>query len=110
MTMQASPSEWLIRLAFGGVGLIHLLPFAGVLGRAVLERAYGVSIGQGSDLTILMQHRRLVWFAGCSLFWRSDPQCLALAGGLCGAGEYAQLRVDRSATAAWRANYQDTLD
>ena len=61
MTMHISPSEWLIRIAFGGVGAIHLLPLAGVLGRPLLERAYGVQLGAGQDLVILMQHRALLF-------------------------------------------------
>lgn len=54
-------SEWLIRLSFGVTGLIHMLPLAGLLGRPMLERAYGISLGEGQDLTILMQHRALLF-------------------------------------------------
>ena len=54
-------SEWFIRISFGLTGLIHVLPLAGVLGRSMLERAYGVSLGDGQDLTILMQHRALLF-------------------------------------------------
>jgi hypothetical protein len=54
-------TEWLIRLVFGAAGLIHLLPLAGLLGRSVLERAYGVHLGEGHDLLILMQHRALLF-------------------------------------------------
>jgi hypothetical protein len=53
--------EWLIRLAFAATGVIHLLPVAGLLGRAVLERAYGIQLGEGHDLLILMQHRALLF-------------------------------------------------
>ncbi len=54
-------SEWLIRLSFGVTGLIHILPLTGLLGRTMLERAYGVTLGDGQDLTILMQHRALLF-------------------------------------------------
>ena len=54
-------NEWFIRIVFGLTGLIHVLPLAGVLGRYMLERAYGVSLGEGQDLTILMQHRALLF-------------------------------------------------
>ena len=54
-------SEWLIRLSFGVTGLIHVLPLTGLLGRSMLERAYGVTLGDGHDLTILMQHRALLF-------------------------------------------------
>ena len=59
--MTATPTEWLIRLGFTVAGLIHLLPLVGLLGRSTLERGYGVDLGQGNDLTILMQHRALLF-------------------------------------------------
>ncbi|OYU41873.1 MAG: phosphopantetheine adenylyltransferase, partial [Burkholderiales bacterium PBB4] len=54
-------TEWLIRSAFAAVGGIHLLPLMGLLGRPMLERAYGDNLGQGQDLVILMQHRALLF-------------------------------------------------
>ncbi len=54
-------NEWVIRLSFAITGLIHILPLAGLLGRPTLERAYGVTLGEGNDLTILMQHRALLF-------------------------------------------------
>lgn len=54
-------SEWLIRASFAIAGLIHALPLAGLLGRPMLERAYGIQLGEGNDLTILMQHRALLF-------------------------------------------------
>ena len=59
--MTATPTEWLIRLGFAVAGVIHLLPLVGLLGRSTLERGYGVDLGQGNDLTILMQHRALLF-------------------------------------------------
>jgi hypothetical protein len=60
--MSAQPwTEWLIRFAFFVAGLIHLLPLAGLLGRPLLERAYGIQLGEGQDLVILMQHRALLF-------------------------------------------------
>lgn len=60
--------EWMIRLSFAVTGLIHVLPLAGLFGRPLLERAYGITLGEGHDLTILMQHRALLFgllAAGC---------------------------------------------
>lgn len=54
-------TEWLIRLSFAVTALIHVLPLAGLFGRPLLERAYGVTLGEGHDLTILMQHRALLF-------------------------------------------------
>lgn len=60
--MNAIPwTEWFIRGAFALTGLIHLLPLAGVMGRATLERVYGVHLGEGHDLVILMQHRAVLF-------------------------------------------------
>ena len=59
--MTLPTSEWVIRLSFAVTGLIHVLPLAGLLGRPLLERAYGVHLGEGHDLTILMQHRSLLF-------------------------------------------------
>lgn len=52
--------EWFVRAAFAVVGAVHLLPATGLLGRAVLERAYGVTLPSG-DLLVLMQHRALLF-------------------------------------------------
>ncbi len=76
--MSAAWPEWLIRAAFAITGVIHVLPLVGLLGRAALERAYGVKLGDGQDLVILMQHRALMFgvlasacFAAISLpHWR----------------------------------------
>lgn len=54
-------TEWVIRGTFALTGLIHLLPLAGVLGRGTLERAYGIQLGEGQDLVILMQHRAVLF-------------------------------------------------
>lgn len=54
-------TEWFIRISFAITGLIHALPLLGLLGRPMLERAYGVNLGEGHDLTILMQHRALLF-------------------------------------------------
>jgi hypothetical protein len=62
-------TEWLIRIAFLATGAIHVLPVAGVLGRAILERAYGVHLGEGQDLVILMQHRAVLFgLIACACF------------------------------------------
>jgi hypothetical protein len=54
-------NEWVIRLSFAVTGLIHVLPLAGLFGRPLLERAYGITLGEGHDLAILMQHRALLF-------------------------------------------------
>jgi hypothetical protein len=67
--MNTAWTEWLTRGAFAVTGLIHLLPLAGLLGRATLERAYGVTLGTGQDLVILMQHRALLFgLLACACF------------------------------------------
>lgn len=59
--MSPMTNEWVIRLSFAVTGLIHVLPLAGLFGRPLLERAYGITLGEGHDLTILMQHRALLF-------------------------------------------------
>ena len=54
-------NEWVIRFSFAVTGLVHVLPLAGLFGRPILERAYGITLGEGHDLTILMQHRALLF-------------------------------------------------
>ena len=54
-------NEWLIRFSFAATGLVHVLPLAGLFGRSILERAYGITLGEAHDLTILMQHRALLF-------------------------------------------------
>jgi hypothetical protein len=56
----AQYQEWFLRLAFVIVGLIHLLPLSGVLGRKLLERAYGIEVNS-SNLQILLQHRAVMF-------------------------------------------------
>jgi hypothetical protein len=66
-------TEWIIRIAFAVAGVVHLLPLAGLLGRPLLERAYGISLGEGQDVVILMQHRAM-------LFGLLACACLAAVG------------------------------
>lgn len=66
------------------VGIIHLLPIAGVLGVARLDALYGITIANG-DLAILMRHRAVL-FGLLGLFlvfaaFRPHLQLLALIGG-----------------------------
>lgn len=57
---QTPAAEWFVRVVFALVGLVHLLPATGVLGRRVLEKAYGVALPT-ADLLVLMQHRALMF-------------------------------------------------
>jgi hypothetical protein len=74
--MKANLTEWLIRLSFAVAGVIHVLPLAGVLGRAVLEPSYGVRLGDGHDLEILLRHRALMFgiLAATCFFAVAQPQ------------------------------------
>jgi hypothetical protein len=58
-----TPAAWqegFIRLVFLAVAAVHLLPATGVLGRPVLERAYGIVL-TSPDLLVLLQHRALLF-------------------------------------------------
>jgi hypothetical protein len=52
--------EWILRLIFVLVGLIHLPPLAGLMGQTILEKAYGIKVSSPS-LQILLQHRALLF-------------------------------------------------
>jgi hypothetical protein len=77
--------EWFTRLAFAIAGTVHLPPVAGLLGKSMLEKAYGVNLGS-SDLVILMQHRALLfgllaaacWIAVWQAAWRWPAGGMAL--------------------------------
>lgn len=49
--MSPTVQESIIRLSFAVTGLIHILPLGGVVGRPALERAYGITLGEGNDLS-----------------------------------------------------------
>ncbi len=86
--------EWVVRLGFAITGIVHALPLAGLLGRGMLERSYGVSLGEGQDLVILMQHRALLFgLLACACFgaaalpaWRTPVGLAALVSMLGFAG------------------------
>ncbi len=61
--MTADSKEWLIRVGFSVVGLIHLLPLVGVSGAGALERAYGVRI-DSPEIRLLLQDRADVGCGG----------------------------------------------
>jgi hypothetical protein len=68
-SMNTTWTEWLVRIAFFVSGTIHVLPVAGLLGRGMLERAYGVHLGEGQDLVILLQHRAILFgLIACACF------------------------------------------
>lgn len=51
----------LITIALVCVGVIHLLPVAGVLGVEKLNTLYGLQLGsQQHDLALLMRHRAML--------------------------------------------------
>jgi hypothetical protein len=59
--MTATPAlEWFARAVFALLGVVHALPALGVLGKPLLERAYGVTLAS-ADLLVLMQHRALLF-------------------------------------------------
>lgn len=76
--------ELLIRIGLVGVGVIHLLPIAGVTGAAALGRLYGLTISD-PNLLILLQHRAVLFaIVGLLQFaavFRVEWRPLALAVG-----------------------------
>lgn len=88
MNLAAGPKslqEWLIRITFSVVGVIHVLPMMGVGGRIALEKAYGVAI-DSPDMQLLLQHRAVLFgllgMACCigafNSTWRPAVWCAAM--------------------------------
>lgn len=83
--MSADKVEWFIRSAFIASGIVNTLPVAGMLGRAALERAYGITLAQG-QLVTLMQHRAVLFgivavscfIAALHVAWRAPAGLAAL--------------------------------
>jgi hypothetical protein len=77
--------EWVTRIAFCIVSVIHLLPLLGVAGRKTLEVAYGIPV-ESPDLQLLLQHRAVLFgllgaaclIAAFSPSWRPGVWCAAL--------------------------------
>ena len=76
------------------VGVIHLLPLTGVLGRAQLETLYGVPL-QDANLIILMRHRAVLFgLLGAFLVFaafRPQYQLIALIAGFVSVGSFLWL-------------------
>lgn len=76
---------WLLRLAFIGAGIIHLLPVSGVLGAEKLAALYGIA-ADDAGLVLLLRHRAVLFgLLGLLLVaaaFRPALQNLALGAGL----------------------------
>ena len=55
-----STREKIVRLLLALVGIVNLLPLAGIRSGALLAQAYGIAAPEG-DLLILMRHRALLF-------------------------------------------------
>ncbi|MET1080383.1 MAG: phosphopantetheine adenylyltransferase [Pseudomonas sp.] len=87
------------------VGLIHMLPLAGVLGAERLAALYGLDF-QEPNLLLLMRSRALLFglLGALLLFaaWRPALQPLALLGGLLSVGGFLGLAAGGSYNEALR--------
>lgn len=101
------------RVIQGGLivaGVIHVLPFVGVMGSARLSALYGIPV-EGPDLVLLMRHRAsLFGILGVLLFAgavRANVRAAALAAGLASTASFLVLAGsggpynDRIVTVVW---------
>lgn len=76
------------------VGVIHLLPLAGITGPAKLATLYGIQVGE-PNLAILMRHRAVLFgLLGafmCYSAFRPSLQLLSLIGGFISVGAFLWL-------------------
>lgn len=76
------------------VGVIHLLPLAGIAGPEKLAALYGIQVGE-PNLAILMRHRAVLFgLLGsfmCFSAFRPNLQPLALVGGFVSVGSFLWL-------------------
>ncbi|WP_417460313.1 phosphopantetheine adenylyltransferase [Kordiimonas sp.] len=54
-------TEPLTKIVFLLVGLINFVPIMGVMGPSTLGALYGVEVGDDATLTLLMQHRAMLF-------------------------------------------------
>jgi hypothetical protein len=76
------------------VGVIHLLPLAGIAGPEKLAALYGIQVGE-PNLAILMRHRAVLFgLLGvfmCYSAFRPNLQLLSLIGGFISVGSFLWL-------------------
>ena len=81
----ASVIKYLVPASLIVVGIIHLLPVAGVLGVENLNSLYGISIGD-TNLSILMRHRAILFgLLGAFCVYAAFKPSLQLVGLIAGA-------------------------
>ncbi|MEW6205898.1 MAG: phosphopantetheine adenylyltransferase [Pseudomonadota bacterium] len=77
--------NWISNVALTIAAIIHFLPLSGIMGKAALEKLYGVAIAD-PNLLIAMQHRALLFGLLGVLFvmamFKTDLRLLAMCFGL----------------------------
>lgn len=77
--------NWISNLSLAIAAIIHFLPLGGIMGKAALEKLYGVAIVD-PNLLIAMQHRALLFGLLGVLFvvamFKTDLRLLAMCFGL----------------------------
>ncbi|RSZ47575.1 MULTISPECIES: phosphopantetheine adenylyltransferase [unclassified Variovorax] len=88
--------RYIVPVALFLVGLIHVLPLAGVLGAARLHGLYGIAIAE-PNLEILLRHRAVLFgLLGlflCQAAFRPSHQAMALVAGLASVASFLLLAV-----------------
>ncbi|NVM86448.1 hypothetical protein FHT32_000071 [Variovorax sp. SG517] len=86
--------RYIVPVALFLVGIIHILPLAGVLGAARLHGLYGIGVAE-PNLEILLRHRAVL-FALLGLFlcqaaFRPSHQAMALLAGVASVASFLLL-------------------
>ncbi len=105
---------WAIRLGFGLVGLINLVPIFGVSGATGLAALYGIDVSDPA-LLVLLQHRAvMLGIVGASLMiaaWHAPWRSLAGLAGLTSMMSYIGIvwAVPHASAVLWQVAWIDLL-
>lgn len=111
---QSLAALWAIRLGFGLVGLLNLVPIIGVSGAAGLTALYGIDLGHPSLLVLLRHRAVLLGLVGASLMiaaWHAPWRPLAGLAGLISMASFIGIvwAAPQASAPLWQVAWIDLL-